>query len=378
MKTLLITGGAGFIGSNFVRYMRTHYPHYRIIVLDALTYAGHLSNLDRLQGSNSHLVFCHGNVCNPKLVDQLVSLSDVVVHFAAESHVTRSLFDNRIFFETDVIGTQTVANAIVRHQDRVERFIHISTSEVYGTAEQEPMTEEHPLNPTNPYAAAKAGADRLVYSYWRTYHIPAVIVRPFNNYGPRQHLEKVVPQFITRALSNEPLTVHGTGEAARDWVHVHDHCRALDRLLHHDIKALQGQVINIGTGVAINVRTIAELVLEFTGRPYSLIQYTPDRPGQVAKHIGAFERAQQLLAWAPTTAFEDGLRQTVRWYAENRSWWEPLRWMVQLPGLAKDHSFEMPAAPPTWMQAESAGPQRLNGSDGGHALYEPSNGKAPH
>jgi dTDP-D-glucose 4,6-dehydratase len=172
--------------------------------------------------------------------------------------------------------------------------------------------------------------------------------------------------------------VHGTGEAARDWVHVHDHCRALDRILHHDINELAGEVINIGTGVAINIRTIADRVIEFTGKSRSLIQYVPDRPGQVAKHIGAFDKAHSLLKWSPTTSFEDGLRQTVRWYAENRSWWEPLRWMVQLPGLAKDHWFEMPVAPLGWTQMDRTAPQRINGRDGSRSLYESPNGKAPH
>ena len=226
MKTILITGGAGFIGSNFVRYLYSKYPNYRLIVLDALTYAGNVKNLpvDINNGSDERLTFWYGNVRNAELVDTVVSQADVVMHFAAESHVTRSIYDNLLFFETDVLGTQAVANAVLKYRDKVERFIHISTSEVYGTAESDKMSEAHPLLPMSPYASAKCGADRLVYSYWQTYGIPAIIIRPFNNYGPYQHLEKVVPRFITSCILGEPITVHGDGAAARDFIYVQDHC----------------------------------------------------------------------------------------------------------------------------------------------------------
>ena len=200
MKTVLITGGAGFIGSNFVHHLYNKYPDYRLLVVDALTYAGNVHNCpDGAMGSGRY-EFWYGDVRNGELMDTLVGQSDIVVHMAAESHVTRSIYDNKLFFETDVLGTQAVANAIVKHRDRVERFIHISTSEVYGSALDEKMSEEHPLNPMSPYASAKCGADRLVYSYWATYDIPATIIRPFNNYGPYQHLEKAVPRFITSVL----------------------------------------------------------------------------------------------------------------------------------------------------------------------------------
>ncbi len=287
MKTVLVTGGAGFIGSNFVSYIRQKHPAYRLLVVDALTYAG-LPNFDQFQCDSAHLVFYHGNVCDAHLMDRLVGLSDVVVHFAAETHVTRSIYDDRVFFETDVLGTQTLATAVVRHRRHIERFIHISTSEVYGTAEIEPMTETHPLNATNPYAAAKAGADRLVYAYWRTYGIPVVIVRPFNNYGPRQHPEKVIPNFVICALANEPLTVHGSGAAARDWVHVSDHCEALDRILHSELATVVGQAINVGTGVATDVHSLAEKILDLMPGSRSRIEHIQDRPGQVAKHIAGF------------------------------------------------------------------------------------------
>src|SRR2546422_3146660 len=246
-KTILVTGGAGFIGSNFARHLYNKYPEYRILVVDALTYAGSVANLPEGAQQSGRYEFWYGDVRNGELMDTLVSRADVVVHMAAESHVERSIYDNRLFFETDVLGTQTVANAVLKHSDRVELFIHISTSEVYGTAVTQKMDEHHPLSPTSPYASAKCGADRLVYSYWATYHIPAVIVRPFNNYGPYQHLEKAVPRFITSVLLGEPLTVHGDGAAARDWIFVEEHCEALDRLLHTNIENIRGEVINIGT-----------------------------------------------------------------------------------------------------------------------------------
>lgn len=234
MKTILVTGGAGFIGSNFVRHIYRKYPDYRILVLDALTYAASVQNLPEGSFDAERFEFWYGNVLNADIVDALVKQSEVVVHFAAESHVTRSIFDNRQFFETDVLGTQVVANSVLRNRDRVRLFVHISTSEVFGTAETPLMSEDHPLRPMSPYAAAKCGADRLVYSYWATYRIPAVIVRPFNNYGPFQHLEKVLPRFITSCLLGEPMTVHGDGSARRDFLFVADHCDALDRLLHAD------------------------------------------------------------------------------------------------------------------------------------------------
>ncbi len=229
-KTILVTGGAGFIGSRFVQYLLDHYPEYKIIILDALTYAG---STDKLPvGKNRQVDFWYGNVCNSDLVSTLTATSDIVVHFAAETHVTRSIYDNRIFFETDVLGTQSVANAVLRHAGRIERFIHISTSEVYGTARTEKMDEAHPLEPSSPYAAAKCGADRLVASYVTTYGIPAVIVRPFNTFGPFQHLEKLIPRFITSAILGEPLTIHGDGTAARDFIYVEDVCRAIDLIMH--------------------------------------------------------------------------------------------------------------------------------------------------
>jgi dTDP-glucose 4,6-dehydratase len=322
---LLITGGAGFIGSAFVRYMTGRYPQYAITVLDALTYAGSLDNFPETLRTNPRFRFCLGNVRNTGLMEELVADADIVVHFAAETHVPRSLHDTLSFFETDVLGTQSVVGAVLKYP--VERFIHISSSEVYGTAAFLPMTEEHPLNPTTPYASAKAGADRLVYAYHVTYGLPCIIVRPFNTYGPRQHLEKAVPRFITSALLDEPLTIHGQGNVSRDWLYVDDLCRALDRLLHVDMRRVEGETINLGTGVDISISTVAETIVKKLGKQRYAVAKIEDRPGQVKRHLASTAKALQLLDWKAETIFEEGIEHTIRWYADNREWWRKQLWM---------------------------------------------------
>ena len=329
-KKLLITGGAGFIGSNFINYIHRCHPDYKILLLDALTYAGNLDNIPASLKSNCHFDFFHGNVTHPDIVNKLVSETDIVVHFAAESHVTRSIYDNAIFFETDVIGTQVVANAVVNNP--IELFVHISSSEVYGTALTDPMDEEHSLNPMSPYAAAKAGADRLVYSYMKTYDLPAVIVRPFNNYGPCQHLEKAIPNFIVSALQNKPLTIHGDGDSSRDWMYVEDTCQALDKILHASRDKVIGQVINLGTGKDTRVADIGKKVLEKLGKPETLLEYIEDRPGQVSRHISSTARSKELLDWQARTDLDEGLEKTVEFYKNNRQWWERFVWMKELWG----------------------------------------------
>jgi dTDP-glucose 4,6-dehydratase len=332
MTTILVTGGLGFIGSNFVRYMFDKYPDYNIVVLDSLTYAGSIHNSPNDAFESDRYSFWYGDVRNSELVNSLVAESDYIVHMAAESHVTRSIFDNRLFFETDVIGTQTVTNAVLKHMDNVKLFIHISTSEVYGTAYGEKMSEEHPLNPLSPYASAKCGADRLVYSYWTTYNIPAVIVRPFNNYGIGQHLEKAVPRFITSCILEEPITVHGDGSAGRDWVYVDDHCKGLDLILHSDPKTVCGEVINIGTEKDISILDVANTVRKLMGEPEkSPIQFIGDRPGQVTRHTADASKAKKLLDWEATTPFETGIQTTIEWYQNYRKWWEPQRWLRHIP-----------------------------------------------
>jgi dTDP-glucose 4,6-dehydratase len=336
MKTILITGGAGFMGSNFIRYILKKYPDYKLLILDALTYAGSMDNIPR----DPRIQFWFGNVRNAELVDTLMVQADTVIHFAAETHVTRSIYDNLLFFETDVLGTQCIANAVLKNSDKIERFIHISTSEVYGTARTDIMDEEHPLMPSSPYASAKTGADRLVFSYWNTYGMPAVIIRPFNNYGPFQHLEKVIPRFITSCILNEPLTVHGDGKASRDWLFVEDLCRALDKVIHCDINKVKGEVINIGTGRSTDIQTVSEMIVDMMGKPRSLINSIGDRPGQVFRHTSSTAKAARLLGWKPTITFEEGLSRTRKWYEENRPWWEKQLWMRSVPIITKDGKKE--------------------------------------
>jgi dTDP-glucose 4,6-dehydratase len=321
-KRVLVTGGAGFISSNVIRYLLRATP-YEVVSLDALTYAGNLENLADVM-SHERLSFVHGDIRDAKLVAEVVTECDVIVNAAAESHVEKSIAEGaREFVTTNVEGTQILLDAI--REARVERFVLISSSEVYGTALGSPMDEEHALNPRSPYAATKAGADRLAYAYFVTYGLPIVILRPFNNYGPRQHPEKVIPRFITSALLDEPLTVHGDGHASRDWLFVDDDAEAIEAAIETDLDAVAGEVINVATGVDITVSEIADLVLEQLGKPESLKTFVPERPGQVDRHIGSTEKARRLLGWDARTSFEEGLARTVEWYRDNEAWWRVVR-----------------------------------------------------
>jgi dTDP-glucose 4,6-dehydratase len=321
-KRVLVTGGAGFISSNFIRHLLLATP-YEVVSLDALTYAGNVENLADLM-SHERLSFVHGDIRDEELVRDVVAEVDVIVNAAAESHVEKSIEDGAAeFVTTNVQGTRVLLDAIRKRP--VERFILISSSEVYGTAQYAPMDEQHPLLPCSPYAATKAGADRLAYSYYVTYGLPIVIVRPFNNYGPRQHPEKVIPRFITQALCDEPLTIHGHGDASRDWLYVDDDAEAIERLIEADLDAVAGEVINVATGVDISIDEIADRVLEVLGRSAELKERVSDRPGQVQRHIGSTEKAERLLGWRARTSFEDGLERTVGWYRDNEAWWRPIR-----------------------------------------------------
>ena len=322
MKRVLVTGGAGFISSTFVRHLLAATP-YEVVSLDALTYAGNLENLAEVM-AHERLSFVHGDIRDGELVREVVAGVDVIINAAAESHVEKSIEEGASeFVTTNVEGTQILLDAI--RETPVERFILISSSEVYGTAEYAPMDEEHPLNPRSPYAATKAGADRLAYSYHVTYDLPIVIVRPFNNYGPRQHPEKVIPRFITQALSDEPLTVHGDGHASRDWLYVDDDAEAIEAIIEADVDLVAGEVLNVATGVDISVSEIADAVLEVLGKPASLKEHVSERPGQVDRHIGSTDKAERLLGWRAKTSFEEGLARTVEWYRENDGWWRGLR-----------------------------------------------------
>ena len=335
-RTLLVTGGAGFIGARFVGHHLRHHPADRLVVLDALTYAGSLENLARETGGSDRVRFVHGSVRSPQIVESVLAECDTVVHFAAETHVPRSISDSTIFFETDVLGTQTLAALAVARAARIERFVHVSSSEVYGTAVVDPMSEDHPLNPCTPYAAAKCAADRLIHAFVTTYALPAVIVRPFNNYGPGQHLEKLLPRFITSALRGDPLTVHGDGSAARDWVFVDDTCAAIDRILEVPLGRVRGEVFNVGSGRATDVLTLARQVLRLTGASPDLIVHTPDRPGQLQLHRADTTRAGERLGIEASTPLARGLEATVAWYREHRAWWERQLWMRSVPVVGAD------------------------------------------
>jgi dTDP-glucose 4,6-dehydratase len=316
-KRVLVTGGAGFISSNLIRHLLAHTP-YEVVSIDALTYAGNLENLADVL-SHERLSFVHGDIRDADLVRDLVSEVDVIVNAAAESHVEKSIEEGASeFVTTNVEGTQILLDAI--RETPVERFLLVSSSEVYGTAEYAPMDEEHPMNPRSPYAATKAGGDRLAYSYWVTYGLPIVVVRPFNNYGPRQHPEKVVPRFVTQALTGEPLTVHGDGHASRDWLYVDDDAEAIEVLIEAPLGDIAGEVVNVATGVDISVQDIAHLVLDAVGSDAGVV-HTEERPGQVDRHIGSTDKLERLTGWRPRTTFEEGLERTVDWYRENEAWW---------------------------------------------------------
>ncbi len=322
-----MTGGAGFISSNFIRHLLAHTPH-EVVSLDALTYAGNLENLADVL-SHERLSFVQGDIRDSKLVREIVAGVDVIVNAAAESHVEKSIEEGASeFVTTNVEGTQILLDAI--RETPVERFILISSSEVYGTAESAPMDEEHPLNPRSPYAATKAGGDRLAYSYFVTYGLPIVIVRPFNNYGPRQHPEKVIPRFITQALADEPLTIHGDGHASRDWLFVDDDAEAIESIIEAPIDRVAGEVLNVATGVDIPVAEIADRVLDLLGKPAALKVHVEERLGQVDRHIGSTEKIAELTGWRAGTAFDAGLERTVAWYRDNEAWWRALAMPVDV------------------------------------------------
>lgn len=340
-KTVLITGAAGFIGSNFLQYMYDKYPKYEFIVIDALTYAGSLENISSEIRNAERFTFVHANINDFETVNSLMRHSDFVVHFAAESHVTRSIVSDAKFLDTDIMGTRSLLVALNQNRQKVERFVHISTSEVYGTAETQPMNENHPLNPRSPYAAAKAGADRLVYSYYCTYDLPVVILRPFNNYGPNQHVEKLIPRIAASIILNKPIKIHGSGEQSRDWVHTLDTARAIDMALHKpDFSQIKGQEINIGTNRAVSVNDIVHSILKILQKPQYPVLKISDRPGQVDCHIGGNEKARRLLGWTPIISLDEGLTETLKWYLKNPDFCSKLYENSSHPVYVSDNEIE--------------------------------------
>lgn len=323
MKKLLITGGAGFIGSNFVKKILREDEDTSVIVLDALTYCGNLKNFKEEDWENPRFLFWRGDVRDREVVENLIRNVDQVVHFAAETHIDRSIQNSDVFVSTDVIGTQVLLEAIRKYP--VERFIHISTSEVYGTAKTIPMKEDHLLDPNSPYAATKVGGDRLAYSFYYTYGLPIVILRPFNNYGPNQYPEKLIPLFITNAMEEKPLPIYGNGENTRDWIHVYDCCEAVHRVLQLNLDGIKGEVINIGTGKEVDVLTIATRILEKLNKSKELMKSVKDRLGHVERLCSSTEKARKLLGFEPKIDFREGLDQTIDWYFENEEWWKEIK-----------------------------------------------------
>ena len=319
MTEVLVTGGAGFIGSNFVRWAHTHRPDWRITTLDKLTYAGRLENLRDVMDSPRHR-FVKGDIADAAVAAPLVRESNIVVHFAAETHVDRSLMAAGEFIQTDVFGTFVLLEA-AREAAHLTRFIQISTDEVYGSVPTGHSRETDELRPRNPYSASKAGADRLAYSYFATYHVPVVVTRASNNYGPNQFPEKVIPLFITNAIDHRSLPLYGDGGNVRDWLHVDDHCRGVALLID---KGTNGEVYNIGGGNEVRNVDLTNRILELTERPASLITPVQDRPGHDRRYALDTSKLQQL-GWAPEVGFEQGLADTVRWYRENEWWWRPIK-----------------------------------------------------
>ena len=322
MKKVLITGGCGFIGSNLIKFLLKNDKDTVIYILDALTYAANIHNFTPEEWSSPNLKFTKGNILDEELVKSLLKKVDMVIHLAAETHVDRSIDNAYPFVKTDVQGTQVLLESIRR--SRVERFIHISTSEVYGRALIAPMDEDHPLCPQSPYAAAKTGADRLAFAYFLTYKLPITIIRPFNNYGPYQFPEKVIPLFVTNALEGVHMPVYGEGSFTRDWLHVSDHCKALRKLMDVELKQIQGEVINLGTGKEWDVNYIAEAVIKRLGKSKDLIKNVTDRLGHVQRHISSTKKAREILGWEAEIKFEKGILDTIDWYRENDNWWKGL------------------------------------------------------
>jgi dTDP-glucose 4,6-dehydratase len=318
MKTYLITGGAGFIGSNFVHYILSHYDDVQVTNLDKLTYAGNLDNLRDVE-NDSHYKFVKGDICDEEMVNSLIHDADIVVNFAAESHVDRSIGRPDDFIKTDVYGTFVLLEAARKHD--VEKFVQISTDEVYGSTEGASFTETDPLMPSSPYSASKAGADRLAYSYFVTYDIPVLITRCSNNYGPFQYPEKLISLFVTNALEDQDLPIYGDGKNVRDWIYVEDHCSAIDVVIE---RGENGEVYNIGSGNEKANLDITHLILDSLGKSRDLMRFVTDRLGHDRRYSLNWEKIKDL-GWTPQHEFEQGMEATIRWYQNNRWWWEKIK-----------------------------------------------------
>jgi dTDP-glucose 4,6-dehydratase len=323
---LLVTGGAGFIGSNFIRYWLERYPEDRVLNLDLLTYAGNLANLEDVAGrSGGRYGFVRGDIGNVELVEYLLTEHriDAVVNFAAESHNSRAVLDPAAFFRTNVLGTQGLMEACRRQP--VGRIHHVSTCEVFGDLDldsPDAFSEDHPYRPRTPYNAAKAGGDFVARSYQETFGLPVTISTCANNFGPYQFPEKLIPLFTTNAIDDRPLPLYRSSANRREWLFVTDHCRAIDLILR---RGQVGELYNIGSGVEQSVEQITDQILALLGKPASLKTYVPDRPGHDRRYLLDSGKIRRELGWEPQVPFADGMRETVRWYVDNESWWRPLR-----------------------------------------------------
>ena len=315
---LLVTGGAGFIGTNFVRYWVDRYPEDEIAVLDKLTYAGHLENLKGLK-----VDFIKGDICDRKVVARAMAGVDVVVHFAAETHVDRSIIDPDIFIKSNIIGTETLCRAAIKA--KIKRFHHISTDEVFGalalTANGK-FTEKTAYSPRSPYAVSKATSDFIVRMYHHTYGLPITITNTSNNYGPYQDPEKFIPRMITNAIDNQPLPIYGDGLYVRDWIHTYDHCTAIDLIL---TKGKVGETYLVGANSERNNLAVVKLILKYLGKPESLITSVKDRPGHDRRYALDSRKIKRELGWKPEHKFEYWLKRVVKWYVDNEAWWRPLK-----------------------------------------------------
>lgn len=314
----MVTGGAGFIGSNFIHYILKKYPYYEVINYDKLTYAGNLDNLKGLE-NNPNYEFVHGDIDDIDKVVDVMRGCHLVLNFAAESHVDRSIQSSREFIKTNVLGLQSLLDAAKFL--KIARFIQISTDEVYGSRTKGFFKESDRLKPSSPYSASKAAADLLCYSYWVTYKMPIIITRSSNNFGPYQYPEKLIPLLITNALEDKPLPIYGDGQNVRDWLYVEDNCAAIDLVMHQGV---DGQIYNIGGGNEFTNLTIAETVLEQLKKPKSLIKFVADRPGHDFRYAIDTSKVK-ALGWQPKHDFKSALKKTIAWYQENKEWWQKLK-----------------------------------------------------
>lgn len=315
---LLVTGGAGFIGSNFIRYVLNKHPDCQVLNFDKLTYAGNPDNLKDV-AQNPNYDFVKGDITDARAVEEVMEGIDVVLNFAAESHVDRSILSPDEFVLTNVLGVNTLLK--VAREKKVERFVQISTDEVYGSIENGSFRESDLLMPSSPYSASKAGGDLLAYSYWVTHRFPVVITRSSNNFGPYQYPEKVIPLFITNALEDRPLPLYGDGLNVRDWLFVVDNCEAIDLVLH---QGKEGEIYNIGAGNELTNSDLTEKILQLLRKPETLIKYVKDRPGHDRRYSIDSSKVHKL-GWQPRRKFEEALEETIRWYENNTEWWKKLK-----------------------------------------------------